>query len=286
MKWNNSSKSHRKSRINLARAVTLVAACVALAPGASGNDRFFTYSYEPETMPKGAWEVEQWVTARALRNSRVGQDDYLRWQFRTELEYGVTDNYTVGLYVNEDYETFRDPTTRKDHDDFSWAGISLENRYMILDPVKKPVGLTLYLEPTYDGDDFELEQKIILGQRHGDWKWAFNAIHATEWEEDFKEYEGELEFTFGITRMLGKRWAVGLEARNHNELPKYDEWENSALYLGPVVSYHHERWWATLTVMPQIWGDNFHGSDPDGNHGLELEGHERWNIRLIAGFSF
>jgi hypothetical protein len=218
--------------------------------------------------------------------THVGQENYLRWQFRTELEYGVTDNYTVGLYVNEQYETFRDPATRKHTRELCWTGISLENRYMVLNPANNPVGLTLYLEPTYDGDNFELEQKIILGQRHGDWKWAVNLIHATEWEEDFEETEGEVEVTFGLTRMVGKHWAVGFEARNHNELPEYKEWENSALYIGPVVNYHRGDFWATLSILPQVWGDNFHGADADGNRGLELEGHERWNFRMIAGYSF
>ena len=88
-------------RLKLAQAIGCAATLALLTTSVSANDRLFTYSYEPETMPQGAWEVEQWITARALRNKRVGQDDYLRWQFRTELEYGVTDNYTVGLYVNE-----------------------------------------------------------------------------------------------------------------------------------------------------------------------------------------
>jgi len=272
--------------LKLTRNIAYAATLALFAAGASANDRLFTYSYEPETMPQGAFEVEQWVTWRALRNSRVGQDNYHRFQFRTELEYGVTDRYTVGLYVNEQYERFRDPGTRRSMDEFCWKGISLENRYMVLNPATSPVGLTLYLEPTYDGIDFELEQKIILGQRHGDWKWAVNLIHATEWEDHFEETEGEVEFTAGLTRMIGKHWALGVEARNHNELPEYREWENSALYVGPVVSYRRENWWATLTVMPQVWGDNFHGPDPDGNRGLELEGHERWNARLIFGFSF
>ena len=37
--------------------------------------------------------------------------------------------------------------------------------------------------------------------------------------------------------------------------------------------------------LPQIFGANF-GGDPDGNGRLELEGHERVNIRLIFGISF
>jgi hypothetical protein len=73
--------------------------------------------------------------------------------------------------------------------------------------------------------------------------------------------------------------------RDHNELPDYRKWENTALFLGPVVSYHQEKWWAALTVMPQIYGANF-GENPDANHHLELEGHERVNVRLIFGISF
>ena len=45
------------------------------------------------------------------------------------------------------------------------------------------------------------------------------------------------------------------------------------------------RWWGALTVMPQVYGANFDGN-PDGIHHLELEGHERWNVRLIVGVNF
>src|SRR5258706_369203 len=134
-------------KIGLTHTTALIAVCTALAPAASANERFFTYSYEPETMPQGAFEVEQWVTLRAL-----------------------------------------------------------------------------------------------------------HLTHATEWEHHFDEKEGEVEISAGLTRMIGKHWAVGLEARDHNELPEYSIWENSALYIGPVVNYHRGNWWGTLTVMPQIWG--------------------------------
>jgi hypothetical protein len=36
--------------------------------------------------------------------------------------------------------------------------------------------------------------------------------------------------------------------------------------------------------MPQIFGANFNGN-PGGNSQLELEGHERVNIRLMIGIS-
>ena len=254
-------------------------------PPAFGTERLFTYTYEPETMPQGGMEYEQWVTLRSGRNKTVGEENYNQWQLREELEYGVTDNYTVALYLNQSSESFRDPLTHEDFSEFSFDGISLENKYLVLNPAEQAVGLALYLEPTFAGDEAELEQKIILGQRHGDWKWALNLIHETEWGDNFHETEGEVEVTLGISRQLSPRWSLGIEVRDHNELPSYEKWENTALYVGPVVSYRQEKWWAAFTVMPQVYGANYDG-DPDGNSRLELEGHERWNARLILGFNF
>ena len=236
-------------------------------------------------MPAGAIEFEQWVTARLGRNKTVGQENFNQWDFREEIEYGVTDNYSLSLYLNHSLENFRNPASSRDHSHYAFDGVSLENRYMVLNPAEHCVGLALYLEPRYDGGNAELEQKIILGQRHGDWKWALNLTHATEWEDNFKETEGEVEVSFGITRRLNHHWSLGLEARDHNELPEYREWENTALYVGPVLTYQRDKWWATLSVMPQVLGVNF-SENVDNNHHFELEGHERLNVRLIFGISF
>jgi hypothetical protein len=252
---------------------------------AHAHERIFTYTYEPNTPPKGELELEQHVTLRAGRDAAVGQSDYYRMDFREEVEYGVTDNYQVSLYFNQQYEHFRDPASGQGTSRFGQTGFSLENLYMVLNPTEHKVGLALYLEPTYDGKNFELEEKIIIGQRYGNWRWALNLTHATEWEDDFRSKEGEFETTFGVTRQLASHWWLGVEVRNHNEIPEYKEWENTAFYLGPVVCYRRANWFATLTVMPQIYGANFTGN-PDNNHHLELEGHERVNLRLIFGVDF
>jgi hypothetical protein len=256
---------------------------------ARADERRFTYTYEPEVLPQGAMEFEQWVTLRTQRTKggTVQQGNFNKWQIREELEYGVTDRYSVSLYLNTQAESFKDfsATPPVSSSEFKFTGFSLENRYMVLNPAKNPVGLTLYFEPRFSGDEAELEQKIIIGQRHGDWKWAFNISHAIEWEDDLHKREGELEFNFGLSRDLGRHWSLGLELRNHNELPDYRRWENTAFFLGPALNYRQEKWWATLTVLPQIYGRNFLGN-PDNSRNLDLEGHERVNVRLILGFSF
>jgi len=253
------------------------------------DERRFTYVYEPELLPKGAFEFEQWLTLRTQREAGadVKQGNFNLWEIREELEYGVTDNYSVSLYLNTSSESFRDyrQTPPANRSDFRFDGISIENRYMLLNPVEHSVGLTLYVEPRFSGDEAEVEEKIIIGQRYGDWKWAFNLSHATEWSDNLHAIEGEVEVSFGVARDLGNHWSLGVEVRDHNELPDYRIWENTALFAGPVLGYRQEKWWSALTVMPQIFGANFNG-DPDGHHNLELEGHERVNIRLLIGISF
>lgn len=252
-------------------------------PGVA-DERMFTYTYEPETLPQGSWALEQWVTWRAGRTENVGQDNYQKFEFREEVEYGVTDHYTMALYLNSDHLGYEDATGAKSAD-FSWSGVSLENVYMVLNPAEKPVGLSLYVEGTIANGEAEVEEKIILGQRHGEWKWALNLVHATEWEDDFTATEGELEFDVGLARNLSSRWALGLEVRGQSHIPEYEQFEDFALYVGPVLSYRTDRWFAALTVMPQVFGENY-GGDPDGNTHLDLTHHERWNTRLIFGINF
>src|SRR5256714_13695249 len=236
-------------------------------------------------MPAGGAEFEQWITLRTRRNKAVGQENFNRWEIREALEYGVTDNYTLELYLNTKAESFREPATGRDQSTFSFDGVSIENRYMVLNPATHALGLSLYLEPRFAGDEAEVEEKIILGQRHEEWKWALNLTHATEWADNLHSTEGEVEGTFGIARDFGKHWSLGIEVRDHNELPEYDKWENTALFVGPAVSYRRENWWIALSVLPQVYGVNY-GGDPDGNSHLELEGHERVNIRLIFSLAF
>jgi hypothetical protein len=247
------------------------------------DERRFSYTYEPETTPAGAMELENWVTLRAGRGESVGQKNFNQWDLRQEIEYGVTDRYTVGLYLNESAQSYRDPGGAN-HSEFDWQGVSIENRYNLLNPAEHAIGLTLYLEGTYSGEEAALEEKIIIGQRYGDWKWALNLSHETGWEDNLRKREGELGASFGLARDLGKNWSLGLEARNITLLPEYEEFESSAVYVGPVLSYRQERWWAALAVMPQVYGWNNGGGD--GNPHLELTDNERLNVRFLVGLNF
>jgi hypothetical protein len=262
-----------------------MAAATLCLQSASAIERIFTYTYEPETLPEGGMEFEQWVTLSTQRSREVGQQNYNKWQLREEFEYGVSDRYSIAFYLNFENESFRDLTTMTDESDFDFKGVSLENIFNVLNPATHPVGLSLYLEPRYSGDEAEVEEKILLGQRHGDWKWAVNLSHATEWENNLHDLEGEFEGTVGIGRFLNNKWTLGLEARSLTKMPDYKEVESTAVFVGPVVSYRHEKWWAALTVLPQVFGRNWDGTN-DGSKNLDLAHNEKVNIRLIFGLEF
>src|SRR4051794_22331397 len=103
--------------------IATAAVCTMLiAANARADYRLFTYTYEPEVEPAGDLEYEQSITLRGGRNSTVGQDSYNRWQFRHEIEYGVTEKYTASLYLNHDLEYFRDSSTGAHMSDYDWTG--------------------------------------------------------------------------------------------------------------------------------------------------------------------
>ena len=70
------------------------AAAISATTDVSADDRRFTYTYEATTSPKGSWEFEQWLTWK-------GYHDGDTFDFRHELEYGITDNLQIGLYLSD-----------------------------------------------------------------------------------------------------------------------------------------------------------------------------------------
>jgi hypothetical protein len=259
-------------------------AMLTLVP-ARADERFFTYVYESDVLPKGAWEFEQWLTYR--KGHPGGDRDFSRhiWDFREEIEYGLTERLTTALYLNFRQEQIvARETGLEDSSDFSFKGLSAEFKYQLLNPAKKPVGLALYFEPTYNGNEQELEYKVLLSKNLGDkWVLAANAVYEQEWEreEGATGKESVLEFTAGAAYRITPHWSVGLEGRYHAvyEGIALDEHLGTGWFVGPNVHYGSGKWWATFTVLPQVAG-----SPSDG--GINRTEHQTFETRLIFGINF
>ncbi len=241
------------------------------------DERLFTYSYEADVLPEGGLELEQWTTLRAGREG----GDYARWDFRTELEYGLTPRLTTALYLNftDVYASPREGDDRlSEENTFDFRGISSEWKWQLLNPFVDPLGVLLYGEATFDSEAIELEEKIVLQKNIADWTFVFNAVAEQEWEFEHGETEREakVEFTGGASYKLSPQWSVGIEARNVQEFADTLGWSDqafSAWFVGPALHYGAPSWWATLSVLPQVTSDRV------------LDDQERVEARLVVGFT-
>src|SRR5262245_38556995 len=197
-------------RIGAAAAVILAAALPARA-----DERHFTYSYEAQTHPKGALEYEQWATLRTRKEA--GRFDV--WQFRHELEYGVTDTLTTSLYLNWEFEALRGVPGVENEHEAKFETVSNEWKYKLTDPSIDPVGTLLYAEWAVGDDEMELELKGVCSKHLGDFTFAYNLIVELEREkakdastgEEEWERESVLSHTFGASYRANPNFAVGFE---------------------------------------------------------------------------
>ena len=289
---------------------SLYAAALALGflasqstPNAHADENLFGYVYGAETMPKGHWEVYNWATGRFGK----GAGTYRALDLLQEFEYGVTDRLQASLYLAERAHKIRGAAPVEDgvaeypdRSSFEFQGVQLATKYMVFSPFKNRVGLALYGETGYSRidkisgqrqDAYFFEGKIILQKNFLDDTVVWSTNITGEYEIDKaggeREYDSEIEFevTTGVAYRIAPKWWLGIEARMHSEFPNSDfrGWEHYAIFAGPTIHYGTEKWWATLTWLPQITG---WPNDAARSNNLHLGEHERNEVRLKVGLNF
>lgn len=247
----------------------------------TANDRKFTYVYETSVLPVGAREIEIWNTFRTNRGYF-----YRALDQRIEFELGVGNNLMSALYLNASSVLANSNGSGGGGPSTSSSSVSISNewKYKMFDRVADPIGVGLYGEATLGLDQIGFEGKLLLDKQIGKWLIAFNAVAENEWKSELllgetrTSSELTAEINLGIAYAPHPQWSIGLEARNHNIIAE-GEWEHSALFAGPVVSYSSDSWWATLTVLPQV--TSFKGAT-SGN--LVLNDHEKLEARFLLSF--
>lgn len=273
------------------------------------SEALFGYLYTTETTPGDHWEYEQTQTLR----SGKARGSYTAVDVRNEFEYGVTGNFQVAFYLNSTYLNSRnqyDPENVSqnlpDHNEFNVNGVSVEMLYRALSPYKDGLGLAFYLEPEVSvrdhmtGDDRierALEGRIILQKNFLDdtLVTATNLMIEPEWEkaDGFVQKELWAEWTIGANYRFRENWFAGVEFRNHMEFVDMNlgNQEHSAYFAGPSVHYASQKYWVTLTALPQIAGwPRKLGTGADGSTISDsqdhLGQHERYEVRLRFGIPF
>ncbi len=284
--------------MEIKRFVGGLALAAATTSALLAHDEPFGYLRGAQTEAKGEWEVVQWSTARIGKES----GRYLGLDLATEVEYGVTDRFQVAAYVISDYLLAKDSVgsskTFDDRNRFSVTGGTLEFKYQLLDPFKDSFGLALYFEPGYRSsgrvsgdreDEIELEMKLILQKNFFENRLitVFNYTIEPEFEkEPGHDWETGLgmEWTAGLSWRFAQHWWIGAETRLDTQFRDADLGDSKFVTFsaGPTLHYSGEKFFATLAVLPQIWG----WPDKTGTGGLHLNDRERVEIRFKLGTEF
>lgn len=275
------------------------------------DEGLFGYVRGSETLPKGAWDFEQWFT------SRTGKDvgTYQALDTKTEFDYGVTDRFQVsgamfGLGINT--QDIRINAYVPADASYPWKPSGLEGsvKYNFLSPAKDDIGLSQYTSLSYfsrdmhsgqDKDSYSFETILILQKyfMEGELIAAGNlGLEATSAKrapiaglpDDFEwpthpEMEIEVTVSGGLSYRFAPSWFVGAEffyQTEHETVVGQERWSFQA---GPTLHYGAEKWWATLTWMPQLAGG---GTFYDGqvNTNLHLIEKTVQEIRFKVGYNF
>lgn len=229
--------------------IALILLATALPVFAS--ERRFTYVYEATTAAKGEVELETWVTWKTLQ---VDDQRGNRFDFRHEIEYGITDRLQLGIYV-ADWKVLDKVAGGEDGTQAIYEDSAVEVIYNLTNPVTDIIGSAVYGEVKLGDQKFELESKLILQKNFGPIVVAYNATLEAEWEGErfgyFNERKGKFEQSLGASYQLTPNFLFGGEFLHEIE---FDEWQDvgdSIVYVGPNASFRFGHFFVTTTAMIQ-----------------------------------
>ncbi len=292
-----------------------------LAGPAAADERLFGFINTTDTMPHGKWEQQDWLAARLGK----ARGDYQLYQLSAGVDYGVTDALQAALYLDGHYVTAeRDssggrtsgPFVPHDVDPFgryasaAIDGVTLSAKYRLTSPYIDGYGLALAFQPELGPREVSLEYRII-GQEdffEDTLIWATNLAFLQDWQHVSASAvdiynptapggpatwnrESFLEFTTGLSCRFAENWFAGVEFRNVNEFAGafLQRPGHSAFFLGPNIHYGGQRFWVTLSVLPQLPVAKAYSPDQQEVRAagrIYGDEHERVEARLGFGIQF
>jgi len=219
-----------------------------LSPNAFAHTRQYVWTEEYRTIPKGGFEIENWVTTKV---SDFNRSDVNSFQYEVELEYGLTDHWTIAHY-----QRFKTINVNGNDDSTRYNGFKFETKYRLGEKGKYWIDTLLYMEwitdPIDDDNPNELEAKIILSKDLGKFNITYNQIMESKLGSGGRTNH---EFTFATSYEFSDSFIAGLEMKG-------DYWRPSShrnkISLGPTLAYEHTYFWVAGGIR---WGLNNHSDD-------------------------
>jgi len=203
-------------------------------------------------MPKGAWELEYYLTSSMPHHEKPGINTFKQ---QAELEYGITRRWDVSMY--QMYKI----NNKASETDSKYDGFKIRTRYRIGEKGKFIVDPLLYLE-YIRGPDFSkpnvIEGKLVLAKDIGYLNLSYNQIFERDLESRGKT---ESAYAVGISYNVIPALKLGFESNGSYSVRK--------TAVGPTLSWSGKKVWVALGAA---WGVNRRADD--------------LQARLIAGYAF
>lgn len=308
---------HRLFRFVPAVALVVAILTMLTAPHASAGEGAFGWVYTLDLQPKGEWEFEQ----RVQLNQNQASGTYQAWYSRTELEYGLTNDIQLAAYVNAskisaqgNYRTcaladdatacpytagfgVNAPPNGNPFSRTKYDGVSLEGIWRITNPVTSPIGIGLYIEPTFGPTTDSIEGRILLQSNFLDDKLVLAANLVAEsaymgWlspQYGGPILESEIDALFGVSYRFAPKWTGGLEARQHNDFmgQRFNTPTQHAWFVGPNLHYADKDWWVTMAYRRQLNGSVcLNGGQVECSNGYAWDNHTMNEYLLKVGIPF
>lgn len=278
---------------------------------AHADENLLGYVRGAETIPRGGAELYLKATQRADK----GVGSYRATDWEVEYEYGVTDRFNVSAAVEAMSLDTRgiviDGYLPGDREfGLKSSGLELAAKYNILRPAADGLGLSIRgaLEHSWidkhsgrDKDTTNIDVDLLAQKYFLDAQlvWVGNVgVEGTyakrkpitdlpagfDWPTG-NEMEVELKAGTGLSYRFAPNWYIGGEALYETEFETEVGQERWSVFAGPSLHYGSQRWWATLTYMPQIrgGGETYPDQADTDLHLVEKTKHE---ARLKVGFNF
>lgn len=244
--------------------ISAAAISLAATAASTASDLRFAFARDVAVQPKGMLEYEQWFTFKDYDNRQ-------RFEFRHELEYGLTENTQLGVYLSDWRHTENDNGA----DETEWRTAGLEIIHRLSNPTTDVIGSALYGEVLLGPEKFELEGKILLQKNVGPFAFLYNFVLEAEWEgeslSNLDERVGVIENLVGVSYQISPTFLIGAEAFHEVEFADWSEAGDHVFYAGPNFSIRGNNFFVTTAAVFQL-------SDVDGEPDTQ--------IRVKAGFNF
>lgn len=204
-----------------ARALTLCAfisfAGISLA---YADTRAYVWTYEYQTLPRGRWELESYLTASVPHLEKAGRNTL---KPQVEVEYGITDHWDVAMY-----QTYK-INNKASETDSEYDGFKIRTRYRFGEKGMYFLDPLVYLEYARPADlhaPHVAEGKIVLAKDIGGLNASYNQIFERNIE---KRGKTESSFSAAVSYGVMPSLRAGVEVKG--------SYSGRSAALGPTFSW-------------------------------------------------